>query len=205
MNADGTPKWRGASPHGPYWRRARSSATRTRARGRCSRAPRWSAGRPRGCTRSSPWPRARRSRSSSGLTPIRDSDIRSEHVTKVADKADWWSSTGALSARRGPPRGHHVRLSEAGAAVVAEHQPGRRGREDAAAGHGLAGRADGRRAGTAGARWHAELPAEAQPGEGGEVLARRASPKAKLANEKPKGETVPYEQLLQAWKEGRVK
>ena len=49
-------------------------------------------------------------------------------------------------------------------------------------------------------------PPRAQPGEGGEVLARRANaPKAKLANEKPKGETVPYEQLLQAWKEGRVK
>ena len=31
------------------------------------------------------------------------------------------------------------------------------------------------------------------------------APKPKLANEKPKGETVPYEQLIQAWKEGRVK
>jgi glycerol transport system substrate-binding protein len=31
------------------------------------------------------------------------------------------------------------------------------------------------------------------------------APHAKLVNEKPKGETVPYEQLLQAWKEGRVK
>jgi glycerol transport system substrate-binding protein len=31
------------------------------------------------------------------------------------------------------------------------------------------------------------------------------TPHPKLANEKPKGETVPYEQLLQAWKEGRVK
>lgn len=31
-----------------------------------------------------------------------------------------------------------------------------------------------------------------------------ASPKAKLENEKPKGETVPYEQLLKAWKEGRA-
>ena len=31
------------------------------------------------------------------------------------------------------------------------------------------------------------------------------SPRPKLSNEKPKGETVPYEQLLQAWKEGRVK
>jgi glycerol transport system substrate-binding protein len=31
------------------------------------------------------------------------------------------------------------------------------------------------------------------------------SPRPKLADEKPKGETVPYETLLQAWKEGRVK
>lgn len=31
-----------------------------------------------------------------------------------------------------------------------------------------------------------------------------AAPKAKLENEKPKGETVPYEQLLKAWKEGRA-
>jgi ABC-type sulfate/molybdate transport systems ATPase subunit len=31
------------------------------------------------------------------------------------------------------------------------------------------------------------------------------SPKAKLANEKPQGETVDYDQLIQAWREGRVK
>jgi glycerol transport system substrate-binding protein len=31
------------------------------------------------------------------------------------------------------------------------------------------------------------------------------APRPKLANEKPTGEAVPYEQLLQAWKEGRVK
>ena len=31
------------------------------------------------------------------------------------------------------------------------------------------------------------------------------APRPKLADEKPKGETVPYEQLLQAWMEGRVK
>lgn len=29
--------------------------------------------------------------------------------------------------------------------------------------------------------------------------------KAKLANEKPEGETVDYDQLIQAWREGRVK
>jgi glycerol transport system substrate-binding protein len=31
------------------------------------------------------------------------------------------------------------------------------------------------------------------------------APKAKLANEKPKGETVPYETLLAAWKAGKVR
>ncbi len=29
------------------------------------------------------------------------------------------------------------------------------------------------------------------------------APRGKLENEKPKGEAVPYERLLQAWKEGR--
>jgi glycerol transport system substrate-binding protein len=38
-----------------------------------------------------------------------------------------------------------------------------------------------------------------------EWLAADKAPHQKLANEKPKGETVPYKQLLQAWKEGRVK
>ena len=36
-------------------------------------------------------------------------------------------------------------------------------------------------------------------------LNKPGSPKAKLANEKPKGITVDYDKLLQAWKEGRVK
>jgi len=29
--------------------------------------------------------------------------------------------------------------------------------------------------------------------------------KVKLSNEKPKGETVDYDKLIQAWREGRVK
>ena len=36
-------------------------------------------------------------------------------------------------------------------------------------------------------------------------LSQAGSPKAKLANEKPQGETVDYDQLIQAWREGRVK
>jgi glycerol transport system substrate-binding protein len=38
-----------------------------------------------------------------------------------------------------------------------------------------------------------------------EWLNKPGSPKAKLANEKPQGETVDYDKLIQAWKEGRVK
>jgi glycerol transport system substrate-binding protein len=36
-------------------------------------------------------------------------------------------------------------------------------------------------------------------------LSAQAAPWSKLANEKPKGETIAYEKLLQAWKEGRAR
>jgi glycerol transport system substrate-binding protein len=36
-------------------------------------------------------------------------------------------------------------------------------------------------------------------------LSQPGSPKAKLENEKPQGETVDYDALIQAWREGRVK
>ena len=36
-------------------------------------------------------------------------------------------------------------------------------------------------------------------------LSDKAAPWAKLANEKPKGETIDYEQLLSAWKNGKVR
>jgi glycerol transport system substrate-binding protein len=36
-------------------------------------------------------------------------------------------------------------------------------------------------------------------------LDQPGAPKPKLADEKPKGETVDYDKLIQAWREGRVK
>jgi glycerol transport system substrate-binding protein len=36
-------------------------------------------------------------------------------------------------------------------------------------------------------------------------LSDQHAPWKKLANEKPKGETIPYEKLLDAWKEGKVR
>jgi glycerol transport system substrate-binding protein len=35
-------------------------------------------------------------------------------------------------------------------------------------------------------------------------LSNKGAPWGKLANEKPRGETIAYDQLLQSWKEGRV-
>lgn len=36
------------------------------------------------------------------------------------------------------------------------------------------------------------------------MLTTKGAPWKKLDNEKPKGETIAYDRLLQAWKEGRV-
>jgi glycerol transport system substrate-binding protein len=42
-------------------------------------------------------------------------------------------------------------------------------------------------------------------GDPAKWLSDKGAPWKKLANEKPKGETIPYEKLLAAWKEGKVR
>jgi len=42
-------------------------------------------------------------------------------------------------------------------------------------------------------------------GDPAKWLSDKGAPWKKLANEKPKGETIQYDKLLQAWKEGRVR
>jgi glycerol transport system substrate-binding protein len=42
------------------------------------------------------------------------------------------------------------------------------------------------------------------PGDPAAWLARPGAPKARLDDEKPPGKTVPYERLIQAWREGRA-
>jgi glycerol transport system substrate-binding protein len=42
-------------------------------------------------------------------------------------------------------------------------------------------------------------------GDPAKYLSDKAAPWKKLANEKPKGETIAYDQLLNAWKAGRVR
>jgi len=42
-------------------------------------------------------------------------------------------------------------------------------------------------------------------GDPGKWLSDKGAPWAKLPNEKPKGETINYDKLLTAWKEGKVR
>ncbi len=48
-------------------------------------------------------------------------------------------------------------------------------------------------------------PKLAPKGDPAKMLSNDHAPWAKLANEKPKGETINYDKLLQAWKDGKVR
>jgi glycerol transport system substrate-binding protein len=210
VNADGTPKWRMApSPHGPYWQEGTKLGYQDTGS--------WT------MLKSTPLERRKAAwlyaqfvvaKSTSlkkflvGLTPIRDSDIRSEHVTKVADKLG-----GLVEFYRSParvawtPTGTNVpdypKLAQlwwqnVSLAVEGEKTP--QGALDTLAEQmdDVLGRLE--RAGMQ------NCPPKLNPVKEAKLwLDEPGAPHAKLANEKPKGETVPYEQLLQAWKEGRVK
>ena len=210
VNEDGTPKWRMApSPHGPYWTEGMKLGYQD--------AGSWT------MLKSTPLERRKAAwlyaqftvaKSTSlkklvvGLTPIRDSDLQSEHVAKLAPKLG-----GLVEFYRSParvawtPTGTNVpdypKLAQLwwqniSLAVTGEKTP-------QAAMDSLAEQMDdvlGRleRAGMQNCPPKLNVPKEAKT-----WLTPGAAPHAKLTNEKPKGETVPYEQLLQAWKEGRVK
>jgi glycerol transport system substrate-binding protein len=143
-----------------------------------------------------------------GLTPIRKSDIDSEHTTKAAPKlgglVEFYRSPARVS---WTPTGTNVpdypKLAQlwwqnVSLAVTGEKTP-------QAAMDTLAEQMDGvlarlQRTGMANCP-----PKLNEPKDPKYWLDQPGAPRPKLANEKPKGETVPYEQLLQAWKEGRVK
>ena len=143
-----------------------------------------------------------------GLTPIRDSDLKSDHVSKVAPKLG-----GLIEFYRSParvawtPTGTNVpdypKLAQlwwqnVSLAVTGEQTP--QGAMDKLAKEMDDVLARLERAGMK------NCPPKLNPEKDAkEWLAKDKAPHQKLANEKPKGETVPYDQLLQAWKEGKVK
>jgi glycerol transport system substrate-binding protein len=210
VNADGTPKWRMApSPHGPYWEEGMKLGYQD--------AGSWT------MLKSTPLEQRKMAwlyaqfvvaKSTSmkkfftGLTPIRKSDLDSEHTTKIAPKLG-----GLVEFYRSParvawtPTGTNVpdypKLAQLwwqniSLAVTGEKTP-------QAAMDSLATQMDDVMARLARAGMKNCPPKLNEPKDAKYWYDQPGAPRPKLANEKPKGETVPYETLLTAWKEGRVK
>jgi len=211
VNEDGTPKWRMApSPHGPYWEEGMKLGYQD-----CGS---WT------LLKSTPVERRKAawlyaqfvvSKTTSlkkahvGLNPIRDSDIRHASFTERAPKLG-----GLVEFYRSParvawtPTGTNVpdypKLAQLWWQNIGEAVAGEvtvdRARDNLAAEQDriLQRLARSKVQGDKGPKMNQERSEEYwlnQPG----------APKAKLANEKPQGETVKYDDLIKAWREGRSK
>ncbi|NIY77045.1 carbohydrate ABC transporter substrate-binding protein [Thalassospira sp. HF15] len=211
VNADGTPKWRMApSPHGPYWEEGMKLGYQDTGS--------WT------LMKSTPLERRKAAwlyaqfvtsktvslkKTLTGLTPIRQSDLDTQEMLDAAPKLG-----GLVEFYRSParvawtPTGTNVpdypKLAQLWWQNVAEAVTGERTPQEAM--DNLASSMDRvmqrlERAGIGGEcapKLNEERDAQYwfdQPG----------APKAKLANEKPQGETVKYDDLIAAWREGRVK
>jgi glycerol transport system substrate-binding protein len=210
VNEDGTPKWRMApSPHGPYWEEGvKLGYQDTGAWTMLKSTPLE--------RRKAAWLYAQFVTSKTlslkkfivGLTPIRKSDIDSEHTTKIAPKlgglVEFYRSPARVS---WTPTGTNVpdypKLAQlwwqnVSLAVTGEKTP-------QAAMDSLAEQMDGVLARLQRTGMTSCPPKLNEPKDAKYWYDQPGAPRPKLANEKPKGETVPYETLLSAWKEGRVK
>ena len=143
-----------------------------------------------------------------GLTPIRESDIQSKAMTDLAPKLG-----GLVEFYRSParvawtPTGTNVpdypKLAQLWWKNVAVAVTGEKTPQQAM--DNLANEMDDvmarlERAGMA--RCAPKLNKKEYPKK---YLSDKAAPWAKLANEKPKGETIAYDTLLNAWKSGKVR
>ncbi len=211
VNADGTPKWRMApSPHGPYWEEGMKlgyqdcgSWTLFKSTPLERRKAAWLYAQFTVCKTTS------LKKSHVGLTIIRDSDIRDKSFTERAPKLG-----GLVEFYRSParvawtPTGTNVpdypKLAQLWWQNIGEAVSGEVTVEKAM--DNLAEEQDKvmerlERAGVQGDRGPKLNPKKDEA----YWLAQPGAPKPKLANEKPKGETVDYDDLIKAWREGRVK
>ena len=205
VNADGTPKWRMApSPHGPYWEKGMKLGYQdVGAWTMLANVPLE--------RRKAAWLYAQFAVSKSvslkkffvGLTPIRKSDVNSEAVTKAAPKYGGLIEFYRSSARNlWTPTGNNVpdypKLAQLWWSNVSEAVTG--ALTPQAAMDKLAKEMDDvmSRLERAGMKNCAPKMNPEKPDK--EWLGQPNGPKAKLANEKPKGETMGYEQLLESWK-----
>jgi glycerol transport system substrate-binding protein len=210
MNADGTPKWRMApSPHGPYWEQGMKlgyqdagSWTLMKSTPPKNRDAAWLYAQFTVCKSTS------LKKTLVGLTPIRESDLQSDAMSKEAPKLG-----GLVEFYRSParvawtPTGTNIpdypKLAQLWWQNVAEAVTGEKTPQEAM--DRLAKQQDkilsrlerGNVQGECGPKLN-------EPKDPSYWLNQPGSPKAKLANEKPQGITIDYDKLLQAWKEGRA-
>ncbi|NHZ40291.1 ABC transporter substrate-binding protein [Massilia aquatica] len=210
VQADGKPKWRMApSPHGPYWKEGMQNGyqdvgawTFFKSTPPDRRAAAWL------YAQFVTSKTVSLKKSITGLTFIRESDIKHEYFTKNADKYGGliefyrsparvaWSPTGNNVADY--PKMAQLWWKNVATAVSGEKTP-------QAAMDNLAEEMDSvmsrlQRAGMQ------HCPPKLNPKvDPATYLSDKAAPWKKLANEKPKGETIAYDVLLQAWKEGRAR
>jgi len=210
VNADGTPKWRMApGPNGPYWKQGMQNGYQD--------VGSWTFLKSNEPNRAAAaWLYAQfvtakttsLKKSIVGLTFIRDSDIRSDYFTKNAAKYG-----GLIEFYRSParvawtPTGNNVpdypKLAQLWWKNVAVAVTGEKTPQQAM--DSLANEMDDvmarlQRAGMA----HC-APKLNPKGSPDKWLSDKGAPWKKLANEKPKGKTIAYDTLLNAWKAGKVR
>ena len=211
VNEDGTPKWRMApSPHGPYWEEGMKlgyqdvgSWTLMKSTPPERRQAAWLYAQFVTAKTTS------LKKTLTGLTPIRQSDLDTQAMTDIAPQ--WgglvefyrsparvsWSPTGTNVPDY--PKLAQLWWQNVAAAVTGERTPQEAMDNLASAMDKVMQRLERAGIGSDCApKLNEERDAQYwfdQPG----------APKPKLANEKPQGETVKYDDLIAAWRAGRVK
>ncbi|HDZ56514.1 MAG TPA: carbohydrate ABC transporter substrate-binding protein [Pseudomonas xinjiangensis] len=209
VNEDGTPKWRMApSPKGPYWEEGMKLGYQdTGAWTFLNSTPEKQ--------RLAAWLYAQFTVAKAvslkktlvGLTPIRDSDLDSAEMEAAAPKLG-----GLVEFYRSParkqwtPTGTNVpdypRLAQLWWQYISEAASGEKTPQEAL--DGLAEAQDRVMQRLERANVLGECgPKLNEPREAEYWLNQPGAPKPKLANEKPKGETVPYNELLKTWEDAR--
>ncbi|MGB6242447.1 MAG: ABC transporter substrate-binding protein [Castellaniella sp.] len=209
VNEDGTPKWRMApAPHGPYWKEGMQNGYQD--------VGSWTFFKNHDANKvAAAWLYAQfvtakttsLKKSITGLTFIRDSDIHSEYFTKNANKYG-----GLIEFYRSParvawtPTGTNVpdypKLAQLWWRSISEAIAGEKTPQQAM--NGLASEMDKVMARLERAGMQRCAPKLNPKSDPSKWLSDEHAPWKKLANENPKPETVSYDSLLQAWKEGRV-
>ena len=210
VNADGTPKWRMApGPNGPYWKQGMQNGYQD--------VGSWTFFKDHDANKvAAAWLYAQfvtakttsLKKTTVGLTPIRESDIQSKAMTDMAPKLG-----GLVEFYRSParvawtPTGTNVpdypKLAQlwwknVAVAVTGEKTPQAAMDNLAEEMDSVMGRLE--RAGMA------VCPPKLNPKSNPDKwLSDKGAPWKKLANEKPKGETIAYDTLLNAWKNGKVR